>query len=73
MRLVPPKTKIQEHDLYREALLEAQKEYNVALSYFDEATEPEIIDEAIFRMEAARKKYSYFLRKYRGSVPSGAS
>ncbi len=73
MRLAASRTRVQEHDLYLEALLQAQKEYNMALSYFDEATEPEVIDEAIFRMEAARRKYSYFLRKYRSSAPSGAS
>jgi len=47
------------------ALYQAQKEYNVALSYFREATDAEIIDESIYLMEAARKKYSYFLKKIR--------
>lgn len=47
------------------ALYQAEKEYNVAVAYFREATEPEIIDEAIFRMEAARRKYSYFLKRVR--------
>lgn len=47
------------------ALDQAQKEYEVALSCFRESTEPEIIDEAIYLMEAARRKYSYFLKKLR--------
>lgn len=47
------------------ALNQAQKEYNVALSHFHAVTEPEIIDEAIYRMEAARKKYSFFLKRVR--------
>jgi len=49
------------------ALGEAEKEYNVAVSCFREATAPELIDEAIFLMEAARKKYSYFLKLVRKS------
>lgn len=49
------------------ALFQAQKEYDVAFSCFSEAVEPEVIDEAIYLMEAARKKYSYFLKKVRSS------
>ncbi|MFY9358552.1 MAG: DUF2508 family protein [Bacillota bacterium] len=47
------------------ALRQAQKDYDVALSCFREATEADRVDEAIFLMEAARKKYSYYLRKLR--------
>jgi hypothetical protein len=56
-----------ERDRYLSALNQAQAEYDVARSCFAEAVESEIIDEAIYLMEAARKKYSYFLRKVRGS------
>lgn len=52
---------------YISALTQAQQEYQVAHSCFDEAVEPEVIDEAIFLMAAARKKYAYFLKKVRGS------
>ncbi len=52
---------------YLQALHQARSEYEVAQSCFSEAVEPEIIDEAIFLMQAARKKYSYFLRKVRES------
>jgi len=47
------------------SLRQAQKDYNVALSCFEEVTETDRVDEAIFLMEAARKKYSYYLRKLR--------
>lgn len=49
------------------AIKQAQKEYDIAYSYFTEATEPDIIDQAIFLMEAARKKYGFFLKKMRDS------
>lgn len=49
------------------ALNQARSEYEVAQSCFSEAVEPEIIDEAIYLMQAARKKYSYFLKKVRES------
>lgn len=54
-----------DRDKYLAALNQAQNEYEVAMSCFREATDPEIIDEAIFLMQAARKKYSYFLKKVR--------
>jgi len=52
---------------YLQALKAAQREYDIARSYFGEAVEPEIIDESIFLMEAAKRKYSYFLRRVRDS------
>lgn len=56
-----------ERDRYLAALKSAEREYDVARSCFGEAVEPEIIDESIFLMEAARRKYSYFLRRVRDS------
>jgi uncharacterized protein involved in tolerance to divalent cations len=47
------------------ALRQAEHEMDVAMSYFHESTDPEIIDHAIYLMEAAKKKYSYFLKKAR--------
>ncbi|HHW27681.1 MAG TPA: DUF2508 family protein [Firmicutes bacterium] len=63
-----PKTRLDERESYLEALREAQKEYDVAVSCFKEAVDPELIDEAIYLMEAARKKYSYLLKKYKSMV-----
>ncbi len=57
----------QERERYLSALKSAQQEYDVARSCFGEAVEREIIDESIFLMEAARRKYSYFLKRVRDS------
>ncbi len=54
------------------ALQQAQREYDMASSAFAEAVEPELIDEAIFLMAAARRKYSYLLKKVR-DCPEPAS
>jgi len=62
-----------ERDMYLLALNQAQMEYDVARSCFGEAVDPEIIDEAIYLMEAARKKYSYFLKKVRDTYASDLS
>jgi len=63
-----PKVPLDERESYLAALREAQKEYDVAVSCFEEAVDPELIDEAIYLMEAARKKYSYLLRKYKSAI-----
>ncbi len=68
MQAFSPKTYPDELESYLVALKQAQKEYDVAVSCFEEAVETELIDEAIFLMEAARRKYSYFLRKYKSQV-----
>ncbi len=68
MQALAPKACSDELESYLLALKQAQKEYDVAVSCFEEAVEPELIDEAIFLMEAARRKYSYFLRKYKSQV-----
>ena len=65
MQVYQAKRQLDDPESYLQALKEARKEYDVAVSCFEEAVEPELIDEAIFLMEAARKKYSYFLRKYK--------
>jgi type I site-specific restriction-modification system R (restriction) subunit len=47
------------------ALRQAEKDLNTARSCFAEAVDPDIIDELIYLMQAASKKYSYFLKKLR--------
>lgn len=47
------------------ALEQAKRDYCVASSCFREAVETDRIDEAIFLMEAASRKYSYYLRLLR--------
>lgn len=60
-----------DRERYLSAMRAAQREYDVARSCFGEAVDPELIDEAIFLMEAARKKYSYFLKKVRDNSAPG--
>ncbi len=70
MMHVWPKREVSERDEYIEALHQAHKEYNIALSAFTEAVEPELIDQAIFLMAAARRKYSYLLKKVKEHTPT---
>lgn len=65
LRRPRPERETQEREKCLAALRSAQREYDVARSCFGEAVEPEIIDESIFLMEAAKRKYSYFLRRVR--------
>lgn len=65
MRKVRATAETQEREKYLAALRLAQQEFDVARSCFSEAVELEIIDESIFLMEAARRKYSYFLKRVR--------
>lgn len=36
-----------------------------ALQYFDSVTDPELIDHAIYRVEAAERRFTYLLRRSR--------
>lgn len=48
-------------DLER-AVEDARNEWTNARRHFDFVSEPELIDQAIFSMEAAERKYMYLLR-----------
>ena len=50
--------------IYRE-IEEARKDWAYSRVYFNTVTEAELIDHAIFAIEAAEKKYVYLLRKIR--------
>lgn len=41
----------------------ARREWLVARAYFDSVTDPDLIDHAIFSIEAAEKKYMYLLKR----------
>lgn len=41
----------------------AKQEMIDAQSYFDNVTDPELIDHAIYRMEAAKSRYVYLLKQ----------
>lgn len=54
-------------DDYLENIRKAQSEWEKAQMYFQSVTEPDLIDHAIYNMEAARTKYFYLLKKARSN------
>lgn len=64
-----PSAKETEEAVLYSALCEAKRQLDTARSCFREALEPDVIDELIYRMQAADKKYSYFLKKIRERFP----
>ncbi len=45
------------------AVTEAKQEWLTAKSYFSNVTDPDLIDHAIFSVEAAERKYMYLLKR----------
>jgi hypothetical protein len=41
----------------------AMEEWNQAEKFFESVSEPDLIDYAIFRIEACKKRYQYLLKK----------
>ena len=59
-----------------EYMLEAQKaklEWEAAQNYFDNISDPDLVDFAIYDLEAAKRKYVYLMKKARGIAPSRES
>ena len=53
-------------------ILEAQKaklEWEAAENFFDNIDDPDLIDYAIYDMEAAKRKYVYLMKKARLKMP----
>lgn len=44
---------------------EAKRDWLAARNYFNAVTDPDLIDHAIYTMEAAEKRYVYLLRRAR--------
>ncbi|WP_353893312.1 DUF2508 family protein [Proteinivorax hydrogeniformans] len=44
-------------------LEEAKKEWQCAREYFNNVSDPELVDYAIFSVQAAEKRYEYLLKK----------
>ncbi len=44
-----------------EEVTAARQEWNAAQSYFENVSDPELVDYAIFKQEAAKRKYIYLL------------
>jgi len=52
-------------DEYAAGVRRAYSEWQAAENYFDSVDDPDLIDFAIYDMEAAKKKYVYMLKKAR--------
>ena len=64
-----------EVDNVDKAVEKARAEWQAARLYFENVTDPELIDHAIFSLEAAERKYMYLLRQAeasRGGLPRDA-
>ncbi|WP_312700674.1 DUF2508 family protein [Sedimentibacter sp.] len=59
-------------DLYI-SLENARKEWEEAKNIFENVSEPDLVDYAIYNIEAAEKKYVYLLRKIKSESTSEAT
>jgi hypothetical protein len=48
-----------------EAVHAARQEWHAAQSYFESVSDPELVDYAIYKIEAAKRKYMYLLKEAR--------
>lgn len=48
---------------------EARQEWLNACAYFDTVSDPDLVDRAIYMIEAAERKYMYLLRKVKQERP----
>ncbi|MGI5849175.1 MAG: DUF2508 family protein [Christensenellales bacterium] len=56
-----------ESNAYVTEVRKAYADWQAAENYFDNVSDPDLIDFAIYDMEAAKKKYTYMLKKVRES------
>lgn len=52
----------QEDRAYREQVRRALEDWKKATAYFESVSDPELVDYAVYDMEAAKKRYIYLLR-----------
>lgn len=64
LRLVAPRTQMETNDQrdMLAAVEQAHREWEAAQSYFASVVEPELVDHAIFVLEAAQRKYRYLMK-----------
>ncbi len=55
----------------RRQMEEARREWEAAENYFQTVSAPELVDHAIYTMEAARRKYLYLYRQLRQTKSDG--
>ena len=46
-----------------QAVVQAQREWETAKKIFETVTDPDLVDYAIYRVQAAQKRYTYLLRQ----------
>lgn len=51
-----------ENQEFLNTIVKAKQEMIDAQSYFDNVTAPELVDHAIYKMEAAKSQYTYLLK-----------
>ncbi|HHW72751.1 MAG TPA: DUF2508 family protein [Firmicutes bacterium] len=51
----------------------AKNEWLGAISYFNQAVEPELVDHAIISLQAAERKYMYWLKRLKSHAQSEQS
>lgn len=54
-----------DNDAMIQAIEKARQDWMIAKSYFNNATDPDLVDHAIYSIEAAEKKYMYLLKQAR--------
>jgi len=54
-----------EEDKMVDIIRSAHEEWKNAESFFQNVTEPDLVDHAIYRMEAARTRYTYLMKQAR--------
>lgn|GEM_PF-1046203 len=57
----------------RDAIEQAKLEWMCARDYFDEVTDPGLIDYAIYQVKAAERRYMHLLNMARGGTPQVAA
>lgn len=54
--------RIDENQELLKTIIIAKQEMSDAQSYFDSVVDPELVDHAIYKMEAAKSQYAYLLK-----------
>ncbi|HWR22609.1 MAG TPA: DUF2508 family protein [Feifaniaceae bacterium] len=61
--VMQPTPALQREDrAYREQVRRALEDWKKAAAYFESVSDPELVDYAVYDMEAAKKRYIYLLR-----------
>ena len=54
---------VEGQDLLKQALEESKKELELARELFSQVLDEDLIDEAVYRLQAAESRYSYLLKQ----------